>query len=278
MLMGVASIFTRRGLETGSYFLLLVLSLAIGSLVFVVLTALTTGFATTPLVGVLYVAGGAVAGSVLGRSLYFLGINYLGPGKSLSITATSPLYAAGLAWIVLGETITPLVIAGTIVIIVGIVVLSKDIRTETENESYSLVVAFYPLLGAGFAAVAVTLRKLGLSAGIVPIEAATVNMVVGFLVVVPIAATFQRGEFVDMDRSALRNFVIASTLMAVAFVFYFLGLRRTNASIFFPLVQTQPLFAVTLSAIFLERLEFISRWTVTGSVIIVAGATLVVVG
>jgi len=278
ILMGIASIFSRRGLENGSFYALLVLSLAIASPIFLLITAVTTGFANTPLSGVMYVAAGAVIGSVVGRSLYFLGINHLGPGKSLSITATSPLYAAGLAWLVLDETITPPVITGTIAIILGIIVLSRDIRTETERADHSIIVVLYPLVGAIFASVAVTLRKLALTAGIAPLEAATINMVVGFLVVTPPLATRWRTKLVNIDRSTFRNFVVASTIMTVGFVFYFVGLRITNASVFFPLVQTQPLFAVVLSAIFLRRLEIITRWTVVGSIIIVGGATLVVIG
>ena len=278
ILMGTASIFSRRGLEDGSFYAMLVISLAVGSPIFLSITALTTGFANTPVDGVFYAAAGAVVGSVLGRSLYFLGINYLGPGKSLSISATSPLYAAGLAWVVLDETVTALVVAGTLVIVVGIVVLSKDIRTETERSNYSMIVALYPLVGAVFAAVAVTLRKIALTTGIAPIEAATVNMVVGFFAVSPTLATRWRAELLDLDRETLRDFVIASTIMAVAFVFYFFGLRITNASVFFPLVQTQPLFAVVLSTLFLGRLEVISRWTIAGSAVIVGGATLVVIG
>lgn len=278
ILLGIASIFSRRGLENGSFYALLVISLAVASPIFLLVTAVTTGFSSTPLSGVVYVAAGGVTGSVVGRSLYFLGINYLGPGKSLSITATSPLYAAGLAWIVLDETITPLVVVGTLAIILGIIVLSRDIRTETERADHSIVVVLYPLVGAVFASIAVTLRKLALTAGIAPLEAATINMIVGLLAVTPPLATRWRSKLVGIDRSTLRNFVIASTIMTVGFVFYFTGLQITNASVFFPLVQTQPLFAVVLSAIFLRRLEIITRWTVAGSVIIVGGATLVVIG
>lgn len=278
LFLGTASIFSRRGLEHGSFRSLLVVSLAVSAPVFLVLTALTTGFAETPLAGVAYAAAGAVAGSVLGRSLYFIGIDYLGPGKSLSISATSPLYAAALAWVVLEETITPLVVVGTLGVVLGIVVLSRDLRAQTAAEDYSIGVVAYPLVGAVFAAVAVTLRKLALDAGIAPLEAATVNMVVGLLVVTPLAATRWRGAVVDVDRRALRNFVAASTVMAVGFVFYFVGLQTTNASVFFPLLQTQPLFAVGLSAVFLGRLEVISRWSVLGSSVIVTGAALVVLG
>ncbi|MGM0399596.1 MAG: DMT family transporter [Halobacteriota archaeon] len=278
LLMGFASIFSRRGLETGSFRALLVISLAVGSLVFLGITAVTTGFAETPLVGIVYAGIGAIVGSVAGRSLYFLGINYLGPGKSLSVSATSPLYAAILAWLVLDETITPLVVAGTVAIVVGIVVLSKDIRTQTAGERYSNWVVLYPLVAAVMLAMAVTLRKLALDTGIAPIEAGTVNMVVGLVVVLPLFATRWRREILDTDPTALRQFTIASTFMAVAFVLYFVGLQITDASIFFPLVQTQPLFALAFSAALLGNLEVISRWSVLGSIIIVAGAALVVLG
>jgi drug/metabolite transporter (DMT)-like permease len=277
-LMGVASIFSRRGMEQASFFALLVVSLVVASPIFLAITFLTTGFANAPVDGVLLAAAGAVAGSVLGRSMYFLGINYLGPGKSLSINATSPLYAALLAWVVLEESITVFVIVGTVGIVLGIVTLSRDVRTQTNQEDHSLLVALFPLVGAIFAAVAVTLRKLALSAGLVPIEAATVNFTMGLVVVAPFMATRWRDSLVEIDREPLKNFVIASCLMAGAFVFYFVGLELTNASIFFPLIQTQPLMAVILSAIFLRDLEVISRWTALGSAIIVVGAALVVIG
>ena len=119
LLFGFASIFSRRGLETGSYRSFLVISLAVGSPIFLVMTGLTTGFANTPMRGVGYAAAGAVFGSVLARSLYVLGINYLGPGKALSINATSPVYAAFLAWVVLEETITPRVVIGTLAVVLS---------------------------------------------------------------------------------------------------------------------------------------------------------------
>lgn len=278
LLFGFASIFSRRGLETGSYRSFLVISLAVGSPIFLVMTGLTTGFADTPMWGVAYAAAGAVFGSVLARSLYFLGINYLGPGKALSINATSPVYAAFLAWVVLEETITPQVIIGTLAVVLGIVLLSTDVRAQTEFEGVSLAVALYPVVGATLAAVAVTLRKLALDAGIAPIEAGTVNMVAGFLVVLPVAATRWRAELVGIDRGALRNFLVASTIMAIGFVFYFVGLRATDASVFFPLAQTQPLFAVLFSALLLRQIEIITRWTALGSSVIVVGAALVATG
>ena len=278
LLLGTASIFSRRGMETGSFRALLVISLAVGTAVCVPITAVTSGFASTPVIGVVYAAIGAVIGSVAGRSLYFVGINYLGPGKSLSVSATSPLYGAVFAFFVLDETITPLVIVGTLAVVLGIVVLSKDIRTQTEKEEFSNAVVLYPLVAAVLLATAVTFRKLALDTGIAPLEAGTVNMVVGLLAVLPLFATRWRDEILDTDRAALGNFVVASAVMAVGFILYFVGLQTTDASIFFPLVQTQPLFALVISAAVLGQVEVITRWSAIGSTFIVAGAALVVIG
>ncbi|MFB6309946.1 MAG: DMT family transporter [Salinirussus sp.] len=278
ILMGAASIFSRRGMETGSFYALLVTSLAIGAPVFLAVTFATTGFAATPWLGLVYAGASAVVGSVLGRSLYFIGIQYLGPGKSLSINSTSPLYAALLAWVVLGERLTVLVVGGTLAIVAGIVVLSKDVRRQTDQADHSAWVALFPLVAAVFAAAAVILRKLALTAGIEPIEAAAVNFVVALVVVTPPLVTPWRERLLTADRSAIRNYIFASCLMTGAFLFYFVGLEITDASIFFPLIQTQPLMAVLLSAIFLRELEVITRWTALGSAIIVSGAALVVIG
>lgn len=278
MSLGTASIFSRRGLEYGSFYALLVISLLVGSLFFLPITAVTTGFDGVPMRGVVYAAAGAVVGSVLGRATYFVGIEYLGPGKSLSITATAPLYGAVFASVFLDERITPLVLMGTVGIVLGIFAVSKDVRTQTRQAEYSLLVVLIPLASAVTSAIAVTLRKIALSAGIAPLEAGAVNMVVGLFTVAPLLATQRRADVFDIDSRALWNFTAASVVMALGFVMYFVGLRITSASVFFPLVQTQPLFAVILSGIFLRQLETITRWTLLGSAIIVGGASLVILG
>lgn len=277
-LFATASIFSRRGLEDASFDILLLTSLAVGTPVFLTLAILTTGFASTPLWGVLYVAVGAVLGSVVGRSFYFLGINYVGPGKSLSISATQPLYVALFAAVILGEAVTPLVAAGTVVLAVGVVAISRDLKAETDRTNRSTAVIVLPAVGAVFAAVAVIARKIALDLGIPPIEAGAVNMAVGLAVVAPPILVRRRNELRDMDRAPLRNFVIASLLMAIGFVSYFYGLRLTNASVFVPMTQTQPLFAVALSAAFLANLELLTRRSAVGAALVVSGAAMVVAG
>jgi drug/metabolite transporter (DMT)-like permease len=103
-------------------------------------------------------------------------------------------------------------------------------------------------------------------------------MAVGFVVAGTIIGAYRGRSLLDVDRQAVKNFGVASVLIAVGFVFYFVGLRTANVSVFFPIMQTQPLFALTLSAIFLSELEIITPRTALSSTAIVGGSTLVVLG
>ena len=277
-LVGTASVFSRRGLERESFDVLLVVSLAVAAPIFLALVALTTGFADSPVAGVAYAAGGALFGSVVGRAFYFLAIRYVGPGKALSINATSPLYVALLSFVFLDERITAFLVAGTLLIVVGVAGISGDANAERERAGHSRYVLLFPVVSAALLAVAATLRKLALSAGLPPIEAGAINMTVAFAVAVPVVLARREEPVSDIDRTALRYFVAASLLMAGSFVFYFVGLQRTPASVFYPLIQTQPLYAVGLSALFLGNLEVVTWRTAAAAVCIVGGAGLVIVG
>jgi len=278
LLMGTASIFSRRGLEYAPFDVMVVVSLVVSAPIFVVVAVLTTGFHDAPVRGLVLVAAAGVVRSLVARSCYFLGINYVGPGKSLSISATSPLFGAVLAVLVLGERVTPMVLVGTAVLVLGVVAISRDARAETDREGHSPYVVLFPLAGAVLLAGSVTLRKLALDTGLAPIEAAAVNMTTALLVAVPVLVGARRERFRGVDRRAIRQFVVASLLMTAGFGLYFTSLSLLDASVFFPVVQTQPLIAVALSGLFLEDLELVTRRTVAAAGLIVAGAALVVVG
>lgn len=278
VLMGGASIFSRWGLEYESFDLLLLTSLAVSAPIFLGIGLLTGGLESVPTAGVKFAAIGALLGSVLGRSCYMLGIKYVGPGKALSISSTSPLYAAVLSAVVLDETITLFVGVGTVALIVGVVGIAQDAREETKRGGYSLAVVAFPAIAAVLLGTSVIFRKFALETGLTPVAAAAVNMSVGLAVVFPVVAAKRQRELLSLDPTPLKQFFVASLLMTVAFLFYFTGLRITDASVFYPLVQTQPLFAVVLSALFLSQYEIITRRTLAAALAVVVGATLVVLG
>ncbi|MFC7229803.1 DMT family transporter [Salinirubellus salinus] len=277
-LMGTASIFSRRGLEHARPAFLLLTSLTVAAPVFLALAVVTTDVAAADPGLVALVALSGVVGSVLARGLYFLSIEVVGPGKALSLVAVSPLFVAVLSALFLGEPVTLAVAGGTGVIVLGVAGLSRDSRAEVERRNRSPLVLLTPVGAALLIAVAVVIRKAALNGGIDPILAGAVNMSAAWLVVAPVVVGRWHADLLTIDRRGLRQFTIASVLMALGFVCYFVGLQRTPASVFFPLVQTQPVFAVGLSALFLGGLELVSRRSALAAVVIVVGAVLVTLG
>ncbi|WP_255197821.1 DMT family transporter [Halorarius litoreus] len=278
LLMGTASIFSRRGLEHARPAFLLLTSLTVAAPIFFVLALLTTDVLAADPGLVALVAVSGVIGSAAARSLYFQAIKLVGPGKALSLAAVSPLFVAVLSAGVLGEPVTPLVALGTGVIVLGVAGLSRDSRAEVARTDHSPLVLLVPVGAALLIAVAVVVRKAALNGGIDPVLAGAVNMGTAWLVVAPVVAGRWGSDLRRIDPQALRQFTIASVLMAVGFLCYFIGLQRTPASVFFPLIQTQPVFAIGLSALFLGGLELLSPRSVLAAVGVVLGAVLITLG
>lgn len=68
----------------------------------------------------LLVAWVVVLGTVIPYVLVLVGVRRLGPGRSAVIGMLEPVGAAATAWVVLGESMTPVQLAGGVVVLVGV--------------------------------------------------------------------------------------------------------------------------------------------------------------
>jgi drug/metabolite transporter (DMT)-like permease len=63
---------------------------------------------------------------VLGRYMNFLSISHLGVARATPITASTPVFAAVLAVVVLGESLNALTVLGTALVLAGIYAVVKQ--------------------------------------------------------------------------------------------------------------------------------------------------------
>ena len=89
------------------------------------------------------------------------GIKYLGPSISSSIAATNPVFALYLAWLFLGENVTPLILVGTSLVVIGVVIASY--RGRRVIVTWPLWCLLLPLGAAFFRALMQPLTKIGLA-------------------------------------------------------------------------------------------------------------------
>ena len=93
-----------------------------------------------------FVAAGVV-GASFGKIFYYKGIDRVGASKSTSVKNSSPLLTVLLAVILLGEELTLAAAVGSILIVIGILVLSR-VEIKGGERPSRISYFFYPLMAA----------------------------------------------------------------------------------------------------------------------------------
>jgi drug/metabolite transporter (DMT)-like permease len=170
-------------------------------------------------------AASGVAGLALGDLFYFHCISVLGPRLGMMLMATAPLFAAGLAWPLLGEALDARALLGIALTLAGVAAVVADPRGEpawrvSRPASRGVAIAAGLLGGLGQGA-GMVLAKLGMlddgdgAAPISALSAVVVRMIAGMVGILLIAAV---GRRLAEAAGALRDGrAMAATLIGVAF-------------------------------------------------------------
>jgi drug/metabolite transporter, DME family len=269
----LSHVFIRRGLVgsnalAGSFF-----SLTLSA----VLTWLLAPFFISsadlwsPALGYFVLAG--VFAPALGRTLNFVGIERIGVSRSVPVVNTSPVFASILAVFVLGEVWTPQNILGTGFVVMGVIVLSTAREAKGPWRKIDIV---YPLLGAVVFAISINFRKFGLMVDNVPFVAAAVTSTIGFLFALGMLRTTRGRQVFSMSRRSVGWFLASGIANTVAVLLNFYALGAGRVVIVEPLVSTNPVISLILSAIFLRDLEAVTPRVIVGALCTVTGSLLVV--
>ncbi len=120
----------------GAFILLLPLSYITGNLVI------------PPLIGLAYVAANMALGTGMGDYSYFRSIALIGPGKAASIGFTYIVWTAILSNVLLGEPLTLYILAGTLLAVAGIWLLSYEGgKWNVKGTAWSIAASFGWTLG-----------------------------------------------------------------------------------------------------------------------------------
>ena len=125
-------------------------------------------------------------------------------------------------------------------------------------------------------AISTNLRKLGLLIDNVPLVAAAVTATTAVIFAVTILR-FQGGrQAFRLSRASFGWFLAGGLTTTAAMVSVFYALSFGKVVIVDPLVNTNPVLALPLSALFLKDLEAITFRIVAGTLCTVAGTVLVI--
>ena len=218
----------------------------------------------------LFVAVGLFVPGVT-RVLSFRGIRTMGSSITSTIINTTPMFSTLLAFLVLGERPSPLVLGGVCLTVAGLIAVSW----AGEKTSYRKIELIYPFLAALlFSLKDVTVRwGLGGGGG-QPIFAAGIAALTSTVEIFLITRLIHGETFSLPQRRVFLWFVASGLFTGGAFLFMYLAFSMEKVSIVSPLINSYAVFVLMLTPLMARRIESIDGRKIAGAAMVVAGVFL----
>jgi drug/metabolite transporter (DMT)-like permease len=201
--------------------------------------------------------------------LFTLAIRDAGPPRTSATVGTAPLFAVMLAIVLLGEPLVAGVVAGALLIVAGGLLLAGERHRPVHVKAIGLVFALAATLV--FALRDTLVRWLSVGTGVSPALATLATLTAGALTIVVMLAVSRR----PISVRPLPAYVPAGLMFGLSYVCLFEAVYRGRLSVVSPLIATESLWGVTLSAVFLRRHELVGRRLFAGAALVVAGGVLI---
>ncbi len=270
----VSHILIRRGLAQSNPLAGFAISILISAVVLWSMVAVTLPLSVFWTHAIWYFAVGGLFASGLGRWLVYVSIDRLGVARSIPVVSTTPMFASILAVILVGEHWTLGAFFGTVLIICGVIVISQTHEQRADWRRRDLI---FPLLGALSFSFSASVRKLGFFIDNLPLMASCVNATTGL--VLAIAMVYGQGgprKVLPMSRSVFWWFVAAGICNTTGMLANFYALSTGDIVIVEPLISTNPVLTVVLTAIFLRDVETVNLRVCVGVAFTFVGTLLLV--
>jgi len=265
-----AAVLIRQGLRGGNAYGGYWVNLAVGTVGLWVAVLVRGPLEPLQARGIAFFVLAALVGTVAGRLLRFISIEKVGASVTAALNNLYPFISSGLAILLLGERVTMAIVAGTVVIVFGTLLLSTSGRLVGFRPR-DLV---FPILSATCFGVVTVLRKLGLSS-MSPVPGFAVNVTTALIAFTAfLAVSGNRGAMALTGRS-LAYFVAAGVAENAGVFLALLALDLGTVSVVAPLAGTAPIFVLLMSFFFLRGVERLTARVVLGTLFIVLGVYLI---
>ena len=219
----------------------------------------------------LWLAVGGIFNPGLFTICFMFGIAKIGVARAAPIKGSSPLFAAFLAIIFLGERPEWYNLGGVLLVVLGIGLVSSG-RTEGR---WRRIDALWPIAAAISSAVGSVFWRKGLPSFPDSLAGAFIGLLTALIITFLYTFTFMRDRIPDGIRKAWKPFLLVGIIAAIGQFCFASALQRGEVYRMIPLIQTSPLLTVIFALIFLRTVEFITWRVPAGALLTVCGAILV---
>jgi transporter family protein len=231
--------------------------------------------ATLPLA--IFVATGIV-GAYLGRTLFVKSVAQIGASRAQSLNNSSPLITVLLAALFLGEALSSAVIVGVLLIIAGVVFVTKS-EPETEKDSASRVLTVTSVLATICYGIVPVLKKLGTDLGGPPVAGALVMHATGLIFLLTLGRLLKiELEWPKLPAISFVCFVAAGVCQGVGSILTLKALVYAPASVVAPIWSAQPIISFLLTKAMLQGIEVVTFRDGAAAALVVAGVLVLRLG
>jgi drug/metabolite transporter (DMT)-like permease len=208
-------------------------------------------------------------GPGLSQLLFTFAVRDAGPSRTSVTVGAAPLFSVAIALVFLDETFVAAVFLGAALIVVGGVLLVGERGRPEHVKRIGLVFALIATIV--FAVRDNVVRWLSLDTDVDPSLAATATLAAGGCVVLAFTLLGRR----PLVPRRARLFVPAGLLFGLSYVCLFEAYYRGRVTVVSPLVATESLWGVGLSALVFGRGEGVGPRLIAGAALVVAGGVLI---
>jgi uncharacterized membrane protein len=210
-----------------------------------------------------------IVGTACGRLFRVAAIEKVGGPVAAAIGNLAPLIATGLAIVLLNEQVTFAILTGTLVIVLGTILLSLS----GKHVGFPARFLIYPFLAAICFGVVQIARKLGLSqAG--PLFDAALNISAAMVASTAFVIASGNLRSLLVDRTSLLFLSLGGAAENTGVLLVIVALGLGNVSVVSPLSATAPLFVLVLALLFPSGTRRLGWRVAVGTVLIVLGVIL----
>lgn len=221
-----------------------------------------------------------VVGTICGMVFLYMSIERIGASRATPLVASNALVATVLGVLILDETLTVMHGLGVVLIVLGVGVIAWE-TGEASRKDLSrrdlLVSLLFPLASALAFGLEPIFANVGFTEGtpaLVGLALKTAAAWLGFVVYLRWRGALPTRRIIREVEA--RWLLLAGLGYTLFLVGYYVGLEIAPVNVVVPIVITNTLFVVVLSALFMpRRLERVTGTLVAASVLVVLGAVLV---
>jgi len=263
-----ANVSVRRGLRHSSAATATLVSLIVHT---VVLGAAVLMMGGTPKVASVALGLIAVTGvlQTAMRLWHYTGIEKVGTSRAVTLRSTHPIFSVAIGITMLQEQATPAILVGTLLVVAGIIMTSW--QADEQIVGFRWRHLLFPMVTALITGIVHPIRRYAMSIADEPMFFAAI---VGAISLLCFSSTL---SFRSMRRRIVWHphsfapFVVAGVFEASAVLLMLSAFVNGPVVLVSPIAATSPIWTLMMSALFLRDVEHVNRYTIAGTLTVVAG-------